>query len=114
LGQPNGYGYIRTVRRITTRPLLGISSRFNINSREGIKLCIKLIEAISKSGVIELLEPIEFEENEPLVVLRLSKKWTAPETNAASKDWRAFSGQLKSSPTFEGDPVYIQQEMRNE
>jgi len=38
------------------------------------------IDAISKSGVIQLLEPIEFEENEPLVVLRLSKKSTAPET----------------------------------
>ena len=46
------------------------------------------IEAISKSGVIELLEPIEFEENEPLVVLRLSKKWIAPETAIPPKDWR--------------------------
>jgi hypothetical protein len=72
------------------------------------------IEAISKSGVIQLLEPIEFEENEPLVVLRLSKKWTAPETAAPSKDWREFAGQLKSSPTFAGDSVHIQQEMRNE
>ena len=27
------------------------------------------IEAISKSGVIQVLEPIEFEENEQLVVL---------------------------------------------
>ena len=31
-----------------------------------------------------------------------------------AKDWRKFAGQLKSSPTFEGDPVTIQQEMRNE
>ncbi len=72
------------------------------------------IEAISKSGVIELLEPIEFEENEPLVVLRLTKKVVTPEMATPSKDWRKFTGQLKSSPTFAGDPVHIQQEMRNE
>jgi hypothetical protein len=63
---------------------------------------------------VQLLESIELEENEPLVILRLSKKWTVPETAALSKDWRTFSGQLKSSPTFAGDPVHIQQEMRNE
>ncbi|PPD47992.1 MAG: hypothetical protein CTY16_06315 [Methylobacter sp.] len=72
------------------------------------------IEAVSKSGVIELLEAIEFEENEPLVVLRLSKKVPASETSSPSKDWRTFAGQLKSSPTFAGDPVKIQQDMRNE
>ena len=52
------------------------------------------IDAISKPGVIQLLEPIEFEENEPLVVLRLSKKSTAPETTTTSKDWRKFAGPL--------------------
>ena len=72
------------------------------------------IDAISKSSVIQLLEPIEFEENEPLVVLRLSKKSTAPETSTSSKDWRKFAGQLKSSSTFAGDPLKIQQDMRNE
>ncbi len=72
------------------------------------------IEAISKSGVIQLLEAVEFEENEPLVVLRLSKKSTTLESTTPSKDWRKFAGQLKSSPAFAGDPVHIQQEMRNE
>ena len=72
------------------------------------------IEAISKSGVIQLLEPIEFDENEPLVVLRLSKKMITSETTTPSKDWRKFAGQLKSSSAFAGDPVLIQQEMRNE
>ena len=32
------------------------------------------IEAISRAGVIEPIEPVQFEENEPLVILRLSKK----------------------------------------
>ena len=72
------------------------------------------IEAISKSGVIQLLEPIEFDENEPLVVLSLSKKLTTPEMTTPLKDWRKFTGQLKSSPAFTGDPGLIQQEMRNE
>jgi hypothetical protein len=73
------------------------------------------IEAVSKAGVIEVLEPIQFEENEQLLVLRISKKWTPPQPPVVkSKDWRTFTGQLKSSPTFEGDPVSIQQEMRNE
>jgi predicted DNA-binding antitoxin AbrB/MazE fold protein len=30
------------------------------------------IEAISKSGIIQLLEPVQLEENEQLVVLRIS------------------------------------------
>jgi hypothetical protein len=72
------------------------------------------IEAVSKSGVIELLEAVEFEENEPLVVLRLSKKVLTSETPSPAKDWRIFAGQLKSSPTFADDPVQIQQDMRNE
>jgi hypothetical protein len=72
------------------------------------------IEAISKSGVIHLLEPIQFEENEHLVVLRLSKKWKNTDAITSPKDWRKFAGQLKSSLTFNGDPVHIQQEMRNE
>jgi predicted DNA-binding antitoxin AbrB/MazE fold protein len=72
------------------------------------------IEAISKSGVIQVLEPIEFEENEQLLVLRISKKWKAPETTSKSKDWRKFAGKLKTSSAFEGDPVNIQQEMRDE
>ncbi|MGZ8237602.1 MAG: hypothetical protein ACXWTY_06985 [Methylobacter sp.] len=55
-----------------------------------------------------------FEENEPLVVLRLSKKVLAPETTSPSKDWLTFAGQLRSSPTFAGDPVQIQQDMHNE
>ena len=61
------------------------------------------IEAISKSGVIQLIEPIQFEENEQLIVLRISKKWKSSDI-PPSKDWRKFAGQLKSSPAFAGDP----------
>ena len=34
------------------------------------------IEAISKAGVIQPLEPVLFDENEHLVILRLSKTYT--------------------------------------
>ena len=70
------------------------------------------IEAVSKAGVIQVLEPIQFEENEQLVILRISKKWQAPETSEKSQDWRKFVGQLKNSPAFDGDPVALQQAMR--
>jgi predicted DNA-binding antitoxin AbrB/MazE fold protein len=71
------------------------------------------IEAVSKSGYIYPLEPIEFEENEQLIVLRLSKKWHK-ETVSETKDWRKFAGALKDSTAFEGDPVEIQRAMRDE
>ena len=32
----------------------------------------------------------------------------------ASRDWRQFVGALKDSPAFQGDPVTIQREMRDE
>ena len=74
------------------------------------------IEAISKSGMIQLLEPVQFEENEQLVVLRISKRTAHSETpiSAPSKDWRKFVGILKSSPIFGDAPEAIQQEMRND
>ncbi len=52
---------------------------------------------------------------EPVIAIDDAVKWTPPQPPVVkSKDWRTFAGQLKSSPTFEGDPVSIQQEMRNE
>ena len=51
---------------------------------------------------------------EPVIAIVDAVKWTPPQPLVKSKDWRTFAGQLKSSPTFEGDPVSIQQEMRNE
>lgn len=73
------------------------------------------IEAISKAGVIEPLEPVRFEENEHLVILRLSK--TIVDTTATptpSADWRRWVGVLKDSPNLNGDPLAIQQQMRHE
>jgi len=74
------------------------------------------IEAISKLGIIQLLEPVQLEENEQLVVLRISKRSTHTETpvSVPSKDWRNFVGLLKLSPVFGDDPLAIQQEMRND
>ena len=72
------------------------------------------IEAISKAGVIEPLEPVQFEENEHLVILRYSKKLKNREISGPLADWRQLVGTLKSSPNLNDDPLLMQQEMRNE
>lgn len=73
------------------------------------------IEAISKAGIIQPLEPVEFDENEHLVILRLSKTYVshsaAPDQPA---DWKRWAGALKDSPNLNGDPLLIQQNMRHE
>lgn len=73
------------------------------------------IEAISKAGVIQPLEPVLFDENEHLVILRLSKtyagKVAAPMQPA---DWKRWAGALKDSPHLNDDPLAIQQAMRHE
>lgn len=73
------------------------------------------IAAVSRAGVIEPLEPVVFEENERLVILRLSKPYAGePSTAAQAADWRAWVGRLKDSPSWGGDPVAEQQDMRRE
>jgi hypothetical protein len=73
------------------------------------------IEAISTAGVIRPLEPIVFDENEHLVILRLSKTWvnTAAGPGPAD-DWERWAGVLKDSPNLNGDPLALQQAMRHE
>ncbi len=56
------------------------------------------IEAISRAGVIHPLEAVEFDENEHVVILRLSKTYTA----------------AAISPNLNEDPVAIQHTMRHE
>ena len=70
------------------------------------------IEAIAKGGIIKPLEPVEFEDNEQLVILRLTKPWTEKGVTAPPQDWHDFVGTLKSSPHFNDDPVAIQQSLR--
>lgn len=74
------------------------------------------IEAISKAGVIQPLEPVQFDENEPLVILRLPKTKAEPEPVPAARciDWRHLAGALKDSPNLNDDPLVIQQDMRLE
>lgn len=52
------------------------------------------IEAIAKGGIIEPLEPVEFEDNEQLVILRLTKPWTKKGVTAPPQDWHEFVGTL--------------------
>ena len=73
------------------------------------------IEAISKAGVIEPLEPVLFEENEHLVILRLSKAYVHTSGSPTqSADWKRWVGVLRDSPSLNGDPLAIQQQVRNE
>ena len=75
------------------------------------------IAATSRAGVIEPLEPVVFEENEQLVILRLSKSYAvavAGTPPAAASDWRGWVGRLKDSPNWNGDPLAVQQKMRRE
>lgn len=70
------------------------------------------IEAIAKGGIIEPLEPVEFEDNEQLMILRLTKLWTEKSVTSPPQDWHDFVGILKSSPHFNDDPVAIQRSLR--
>lgn len=72
------------------------------------------IEAIAKGGVIEPLEPVKFDDNEHVYILRLSKPLSVPREIQPESDWRKFAGCLKSSPNFNEDPVTLQREIRNE
>ena len=73
------------------------------------------IEAISKAGVIQPLEPVRFDENEHLVILRLSKTYVgAVALPTQASDWKSWAGMLKDSPSLNQDPVALQQAMRHE
>jgi predicted DNA-binding antitoxin AbrB/MazE fold protein len=73
------------------------------------------IEAISRAGVIQPLEPISFDENEHLVILRISKSGLArPPASVQGADWTQWVGALKNSPNLNGDPVSIQHSIRHE
>jgi predicted DNA-binding antitoxin AbrB/MazE fold protein len=72
------------------------------------------IEAISKAGVVRPLEPVQFDDNEPLVILRLTKTFANPTPPAQSAVWQHWAGVLKSSPNLNGDPLTLQRDMRHE
>jgi hypothetical protein len=72
------------------------------------------IDAIAKGGIIEPLEPVKFDDNEHLYILRLSKPMIPSAGSRPVADWREFAGTLKSSPNFNEDPVALQRELRNE
>jgi hypothetical protein len=72
------------------------------------------IEAISTAGVIRPLEPILFDDNEHLVILRLSKTYVSPSAPTHAAGWQQWAGALKASPNLNGDPLAIQREMRHE
>ncbi len=73
------------------------------------------IEATAKAGTIQPLEPVQFDEDEHLVILRIPKTWGSQiATTAKPSGWGGLIGALKASPNLNGDPVQIQQDMRRE
>ena len=74
------------------------------------------IEAICRAGQIIPLEPVRFEENEHLAIVRMPAAPAAAippaKTQAAADDWQHFAGLLKDSPNWNGDPQAVQEAMR--
>jgi hypothetical protein len=55
-----------------------------------------------------------FDENEHLVILRLSKTYVSTAVASTQPaDWRRWAEALKGSPHLNADPVAIQQAMRH-
>lgn len=78
------------------------------------------IEAICRAGQIIPLEPVQFQEDEHLVIVRLplaAAVGLRPASTApapATGDWQQFAGMLKDSPNWNGDPQSVQEAMRRE
>ena len=82
----------------------------NLRSTTSIKsqTVYQAIEAISRAGVIHPLETVEFDENEHVVILRLSETYVgAIPLLKPSADWWRWAGILKNSPNLNEDPVGI-------
>lgn len=56
----------------------------------------------------------QFEENEPLVILRPSKHLGSVKEPLVAKDWRDFMSVLNDSTHYGGDPLDLQRAMCNE
>jgi len=54
------------------------------------------IEAISRGGSVEPLEPVQFEDNERLVILRISKRWEAANVIHKSENGPAILALLQT------------------
>lgn len=74
------------------------------------------VEAICRAGQIIPLEPVRFEENEHLMIVRLP---AMPRVEPVTKlpvaaDWQSFVGVLQNSPNWNGDPLAVQEAMRDD
>lgn len=73
------------------------------------------VEAVCRAGQIIPLEPVRFEENEHLVIVRIPAVSTQHKPVAAgAQDWQSFVGALQGSPNWNADPLTVQEEMRHE
>ena len=76
---------------------------------------VQAIEAVCRGGQIVPLEPVQFEENEHLVIVRMPAAGAAvPAQAEKAADWESFVGVLKGSPHWNGDPQDVQEALRHE
>ncbi len=77
---------------------------------------VRALEAVIRNGQISPLEPVEFVEDERLVILRWpNERPVNLQADVSSHhDWRRFAGSLKDSQHWNGDPLLLQEAMRGE
>ena len=71
-------------------------------------------EAVCRAGQIVPLEPVRFEENEHLVIVRMPAAASVIAAPAPPSDWAHFFGALRDSPHWNEDAVAIQEGLRRE
>ena len=77
------------------------------------------VEAVCRAGQIVPLEPVRFEENEQVLIVRIPVVPSRPVSTAAEgtapvATWHQFVGRLKGAPNWSGDPLAIQESMRHD
>lgn len=73
------------------------------------------IEAVCRDGRIVPMEPVQFQEDEHLLIVRLPAPTSGPTPAAAqAADWQQFVGVLQASSNWQGDPQTVQEGIRRE
>ena len=73
------------------------------------------IEAVCRAGRIVPLEPVQFQEDEHLVIVRLPMTVAEKSIDVAPPaDWQQFVGVLQASSNWQGDAQAVQEVLRRE
>lgn len=72
---------------------------------------------VGEDGRVRLCEPIALQGRHRAVVTilePLGEEGGVSKKNTTAQDWRQFTGIIKDSPHFNGDPVTTQKALRDE